>query len=292
MPIIVVEGSPEEVLKRSEESFRKFITELPNPRTVSRLLKLYGEENDAARKLDLKRVLVLSRDHRAAAAIGPWNDILVFPFPDVRRGQAELERFSASLRKTRIERPDDLLRQMLEQAPFDSVRNYLKDLREKDPAASRNASGLSARLAEVGRLNEKTTPDFLQKASAGRNVDAICISLFVLRNEPLQTLAADRLRDLAAARAVRCLAIRLELASSLACGEAESQLMRHQLRRSMVRALSSCTGIERPKKFRTAELRYNGTIELRYYREIEFLQTRKAWLVANGPKQDDAKPKR
>jgi len=270
MPIIVVEGSPEEVLKCSEESFRKFIAELPKPRTVSKLLKLYGEEDDAARKLDLKRVLKLSRDPRAGAATGPWNDILVFPYPDVRRGQAELERFSALLRKTRIERADDLLRQMLEQAPPDAVRNYLKDLREKDRAASRNASSLFARLAEIGRLNETTAPDFLQKASEGRDVDAICISLFVLRNEVLQALAADRLRDLADPRAVRSLAIRLQLADSPPIGGAPVAWVRGQLRRSLMRALSSCTGI-------TVDLRNDG--------EIEFLQKCKAWLVANGRDQ-------
>ena len=287
MPIIAVEGSPEEVLQRSEESFRKFIAELPKPRTVSKLLKLYGEENDAARKLDLKRVLALSGDSRAGAATGPSNDILVFPYPGNRRGQAELERFSASLRKTRIERPDDLLRQMLEQAPPDAVRNYLKDLREKDRAASRNASSLLARLAEIGRLDETTAPGFLQKASAGRDVDAICISLFVRRTESLEALAVDTLRHLADPRAVKSLAIRLQWAMCAVDGGAEPQMMREQLRWSLVRALSSCTGIEIPKRLRTGEL---GDSRGVYDREVsdgiaEFLQKCKVWLVGNGPKQ-------
>lgn len=281
MPIIVVEGSPEEVLQRSEESFRKFIAELPKPRTVSKLLKLYGEEDDAARKLDLKRVLKLSGDSRAVAT-GPWNDILVFPYPGNRRGQAELERFSASLRKTRIERRDDLLRQMLEQAPADAVRNYLKDLREKDRAASRNASSLLARLAEIGRLNETTAPDFLQKASEGRDVDAICISLFVPRNDPLEALAADTLRDLADPRAVKSLAIRLQLAMCVVAGGAEPQMMREELRWSLVRALSSCTGIEIPKTLRTGELGDSREVCDGIF---EFLQKCKVWLVANGRDQ-------
>jgi len=294
MPIIVVEGSPEEVLQRSEESFRKFIAELPKPRTVSKLLKLYGEEDDAARKLDLKRVLALSGDSRAGAATGPSNDILVFPYPGNRRGQAELQRFSASLRKTRIERPDDLLRQMLEQAPPEAVRNYLKDLREKDRAASRNASSLLARLAEIGRLNETTPRDFLQKASKGRDVDAICIALFVRRTESLQVLAADTLRDLADPRAVKSLAIHLQYACCAVNGGAESQMMREQLRWSLVRALSSCTGIEIPKTLRRVELGYSrGVFDREAYDGLaEFLQKCKAWLMAYGPKENNAKLKR
>jgi len=63
--------------KRGAERFKRFVADLPRPRTVARLLELNGKETDALRRADFLYLLQCSRDPRAAVAIAESKGNLV-----------------------------------------------------------------------------------------------------------------------------------------------------------------------------------------------------------------------
>ena len=175
------------------------------------------------------------------------NPMKVLSYPPATEQREEVEHLSDAIRQMQPGEQDVMLRRMLECCSMGVAEELLAELRtsRRAPAELRkNASALVNRLLDIKELDEKSAPDFVSQAVAAKNPSTLCIALFALPTEVLQGSAAGGLRELRDPIAVRCLALRLRQVASVAQGGKEQQMIRIQLRKSLVAALSATTGME------------------------------------------------
>lgn len=174
-----------------------------------------------------------------------WRDITV-GYPDLEEQKRRIEKYSNLFDQERAtDKPDETIRKMIEDVPLEHIEMHLQELAEKSSAQGRpNIGILLDRIKKLRGFDERGASQFIRKAKEERNVNGLSVSLFGLRTEDLRAKAADALAGLKDPNAVRLLTIGLYQAAGLHSGGSEGQVMREQFRRSLARALVSCTGLD------------------------------------------------
>ena len=143
-------------------------------------------------------------------------------------------------------REDEFLRQMLEKSTIDQVKYYMVDLQSREDKledVKRRASDFEKQILWFESLEHEEALTYIKESQEQKNVNILCVSLFALGTEALQATAADSLCNLVDTTAVPCLANRLRRATAVVFGQ-KKKIRRH-LRQSLIRALTTITGIKR-----------------------------------------------
>lgn len=188
-------------------------------------------------------------DNKEASAnndIATWDNVKDIGYPDIKSQEVEFEKFGNIIdSKNASDDPDKILRQMVEKVPFQFIETRMKELSQSVSSENKpNVSIFLKQINEMHSVNESDTGEYIEKARENGEVDKLSISLFGLRTETQQTKAAEALSSLGKPESVRILIKRLFNAASMYSGGSESKYYREGLRRSLVKALGSCTGLD------------------------------------------------
>lgn len=143
-------------------------------------------------------------------------------------------------------REDEFLRQMLEKSTIDQVKSYMVGLQSREDKledVKRRASEFEKQILWFKSLGHEEALTYIKESQEQKNVNILCVSLFALGTEALQATAADSLGNLVDTTAVPCLANRLRQATAVVFGQ-KKKIRRH-LRQSLIRALTTITGIKK-----------------------------------------------
>jgi len=167
-------------------------------------------------------------------------------YPDIEGQKIELQKFNDIIdAKSATEKPDEVLRQIVEHVPFEYIQTHLQELSQNtSPEDKPNIFILLERISEMRNLDYDDVSEFIEKAKENRNVEKLNVALFGLRTETQQTKAAEALMSLKKPESVRLLTMRLFNAAGYPKGGSEDLIYRKELRRSLVRALGSCTSLD------------------------------------------------
>jgi len=167
-------------------------------------------------------------------------------YPDIEGQKKEMQKFSDIIdSKSTIEKPNEILRQMTEHVPLVFIETHLKDLSQKNTLKDRpNIFILLDQINDMQTINEPNTSEFIEKATENRNTDKLSVALFGLRTETQQAKAAEALASIGNSESVRLLTMRLLNAYGYPKGGSEDLIYRKELRRSLVKALGNCTGLD------------------------------------------------
>jgi len=166
-------------------------------------------------------------------------------YPDIESQKQRMDGFLGIVEQgKRLGNPDETLRCMVEEVPLNYIAGRLEVMSQEASADSKpNIAILLERIREIRSLRGDKASVFIKKLKEEKDVNALCISLSGLRTEAAQAKAADALASIGDSKAAKVLTIQLVGASGMAMGGAEGRILREQLRRSLVGALASCTGL-------------------------------------------------
>jgi len=167
-------------------------------------------------------------------------------YPPIAEQERRMGKFRPVLEQsTPLERPYEGLRRMVEEVPLQYVASRLESMGRATSAAGKpNVHLLLGKIEEVRNLYEDATfAVYVDKLREMGDVDGLCVAMCGCRTEPMRAKAADALACLGDPKAVKVLAIQALGTACLAPGGTEGRILREQLRRSLVKALSSCTGL-------------------------------------------------
>lgn len=167
-------------------------------------------------------------------------------YPDMEGQKRELQKFKNIIEaKSAVEKPDELLRRMVEHIPLEYIRAHLEELAKTASAKDKpNIFILLGRINEMYNLDYVDTSRFIKEAIDSRNADKLSVALFGLRTESQHAKVAEALALIRDPKSVRLLTMRLSWAADLCPGGAEVKLIREQLRQSLVNAIGTCTGMD------------------------------------------------
>jgi len=198
-------------------------------------------------------------------------------YADIEHQKQELQRFANIIQaETATEEPDRLLRQMVEHVSLQYIQEYLQELSRNASVKDKpNVSILLERINEMRNADDAHASQLTEKAIADGNFEKLEVALFGLRTETRQAKAADGLASLGKPESVRLLTMRLLQSASAYTGGSESRFYREQLRRSLVKALGSCTGLD-----------FSGYEPASDTETLAIVKRCQDWLEKNEPKEN------
>jgi hypothetical protein len=173
-----------------------------------------------------------------------WDDLKILYTDEQKK---DIEKFSDVINsERRIENPDQMLRQMMDEASLSYIRTHLEELSEKPSAKDKpNIHILLDRIEKMRSLVGAEVAEFIREAKENGNTDGLCVALWGLGGgAPNHAKVAEALGSLGDPSAVRVLAVRLAMASVEGPGGVQYDSVRRQLCRVLVPALESCTGLD------------------------------------------------